>query len=830
MPKPSLQRVEELFHAALALPPTDRASYLNAACGGDLDLRAAVEELLHHDESLTAADHFLTSPVASDAERYRPDAPTVPTSAASVPAELPMIPGYEVLGNLGRGGMGIVYKARQARLNRIVALKMLLPLGFATADQLARFRSEAEILARMRHPNIVPIYDVGEFEGRPYLVMEFVDGPSLGQFLAGKPQNPGPAARLIETLARTSQVVHDQGVIHRDLKPGNVLLERSGSELNLESATPKITDFGLAKDQAIARDLTLTGMMMGTPCYMAPEQARSDGTQVGPAADIYSLGTILYETLTGRPPFSAGTPEETILQVLNEEPFSPKRLVPSLPRDLVTICLKCLEKPPEKRYATAGELADDLQRFQAGEPIHARPVGAIERGIRWCRRRPLVAALSALSAVLFIGLLVAILIYNTQLKDALARVETLSKEQRQQIVQLNVHIGVTKIDEGDIYAALLRFTEALRLDEGTPEERSHRLRIAESLRLIPRLVEHRIAGEAIMAVGVRDSQVELATIRDGHTLETTDALTGQPTGKRIDVGATPRLIALSECGRWIATVEGDDTIRLWNRTTGVGTALPRRASANVARLVFHPDCSLLAVHYLDSAPVFWNLSAESPTEKSAPGSGKLAALSDDGRWMFRMEGDAVGRVWDTKSAATGAPLTMHHGSPVAAVSRDGKHVAVADNHHTLSLYDSTADGWHETVVNLPALLDDVIAESFSPDGRRLMLRDSDGDISICDAANGRLTMPLLRTHDSLASARFVGDRRLVTVAKSGLIRVWELPNDSAGASSAPPDERPVGDLIRLAQLLAGARINPSQTLERLSPAELQANWDLQTVR
>ena len=310
-------------------------------------------------------------------------------------------------------------------------------------------------------------------------------------------------------------------MIHRDLKPGNVLLERSGPELDLQSATPKITDFGLAKDQAIARDLTLTGMMMGTPCYMAPEQARSGGQPVGPPADIYSLGAILYETLTGRPPFSTGTPEETILQVLNEEPLSPKRLVPSLPRNLVTICLKCLEKPPEKRYATAGELADDLQRFQAGEPIRARSVGVIEHGIRWCRRRPLVAALGALSALLFVGLLVAILIYNSQLKDALARIQTLSEEQRQQIVQLNVHIGVTKIDEGDIYAALPHRGAAARRRHGDRARTASA--IAESLRLIPRLVEHRVAGEAIMAVGVPHSQVELATIRDGHTLETTDA-------------------------------------------------------------------------------------------------------------------------------------------------------------------------------------------------------------------------------------------------------------------------------------------------------------------
>ena len=204
MPKPSLQRVEELFHAALALPPNERAAYLDAACAGDAELRTAVEELLGHDESLTEADHFLTSPVASEAERYRPDAPTVPASDSALAVELPLIPGYEVLGSLGRGGMGIVFKARQTRLNRIVALKMLLAVEFATREQLARFRSEAEILARVRHPNIVPIYDVGEFEGRPYFVMEFVDGPSLGA-ISRRQAAEAAGSRPVDRNARSAR-------------------------------------------------------------------------------------------------------------------------------------------------------------------------------------------------------------------------------------------------------------------------------------------------------------------------------------------------------------------------------------------------------------------------------------------------------------------------------------------------------------------------------------------------------------------------------------------------------------------------------------------------
>ena len=357
-------------------------------------------------------------------------------------------------------------------------------------------------------------------------------------------------------------------------------------------------------------------------------------------------------------------------------------------------------------------------------------------------------------------------------------------------MQLNVNIGITKIDEGDIYAALLRFTEALRLDEGSPAERNHRSRIAESLRRTPRLVELRLAGETVLAVGVHESQVEMATIRDGRTLEISDAITGQPTGPRIDVGTTPRLMALSECGRWIATVEGDDTVRLWNRATRASVALPRRGGPNVTRLTFHPDCSTLSVHYSDAAPVLWDLAAESPTEKPAPGDGKLAAQSDDGRWLFRMEGDTVGRVWDSSAATAGKPLTLHHGSPLVAVSRDGKHVAVADDHHVLSLYDVSADGWHRDGCEPPHIVRPPDRRGFQSGwpaslalrlGRRcLHLRHGKGPFGRADAAEPH----------SAGLGPLPRRTALVTVAKTGLIRVWELPDDRPGLRLLPPMSGP----------------------------------------
>jgi tRNA A-37 threonylcarbamoyl transferase component Bud32 len=328
-----------------------------------------------------------------EAATVAPAAATPAPGTATLPEQ---VPGYDILGVLGRGGMGVVYKARHQRLNRIVALKMILAGGHAGEAELARFRTEAEAVARLRHPGVVQIYDVGEHAGRPYLALEYCDGGSLAGRLTGTPLPPAQAAALIEQLARAIDAAHQQKVIHRDLKPANVLLAADG--------TPKVTDFGLAKKLDEASGQTQTGAILGTPSYMAPEQASGKGKQVGSAADVYALGAILYECLTGRPPFRAATTMDTLLQVVEQEPVPPTQLQPKTPRDLETICLKCLHKEPTKRYATADDLADDLGRFQAGEPIAARPVGSVERAVKWVRRRPAVAGLSAsLGLALVIG-------------------------------------------------------------------------------------------------------------------------------------------------------------------------------------------------------------------------------------------------------------------------------------------------------------------------------------------------------------------------------------------------------------------------------------------
>ncbi len=316
----------------------------------------------------------------------------------------PTIPGYEILHELGRGGMGVVYKARQVTLNRLVALKMIRAGELADAEDLGRFRVEAEAVARLQHPHIVQIYEVGEHTGLQYFSLELIAGESLQGRLDGTPQPLRAAARLVEILARTIHHAHERGIVHRDLKPANILLapplpddplraDPDGAAVAALYGVPKIADFGLAKRLDDEAGQTRTGQIMGTPSYMAPEQAAGNPRSVGPAADVYALGALLYELLTGRPPFHGSNSWDIVGQVLNEEPVPPDRLRPRLPRDLGRICLKCLEKDPRKRYATALELADDLRRHLGGEPVHARPVPAAERLWRWSRRNPVAASL-----------------------------------------------------------------------------------------------------------------------------------------------------------------------------------------------------------------------------------------------------------------------------------------------------------------------------------------------------------------------------------------------------------------------------------------------------
>ena len=325
----------------------------------------------------------------------------------AAPEQLPAgtFAGYDLLEEVGRGGMGVVFKARHKSLDRIVALKVLRSDG--TGEERKRLDREAQAVARLQHPNIVQVYEFGESAGRAFVSLEFVDGQSLARRLRGTPLPARQAAALVEILARAMHYAHEKGVIHRDLKPANVLLAGT-PEMRLEARNAKVADFGLAKKLDTQGD-THSGAVLGTPSYMAPEQAEARSAAVDRRTDVYGLGAILYELLTGRPPFRADTPLQTLKQVVEAEPARPRLLNAAVPRDLETVCLKCLQKEPPRRYPSAAALADDLRRFVQGEPVRARSIGALGRGWRWCRRKPALAALSAVLVLAVLGGLAGIL-------------------------------------------------------------------------------------------------------------------------------------------------------------------------------------------------------------------------------------------------------------------------------------------------------------------------------------------------------------------------------------------------------------------------------------
>jgi tetratricopeptide (TPR) repeat protein len=400
------------------------------------------------------------------------------------------VSGYEVLGELGRGSMGVVYRARQVGLDRPVALKMIRTGAHAGPEALQRFIVEARALAALRHANIIQIYEINLQKDSPYFSMELAEGGNLAEHLAGRPQPCRPSAQLLRTLARAVHAAHEQGIVHRDLKPANILLAappassspagRVAQEIGLHREglgrlTPKVTDFGLAKQLHGDAGQTESGMVMGTPSYMAPEQAEGKSREVGPAADVYALGAILYECLTGRPPFTAESPMETVLLLFQAEPVAPSRLQPKVSRDLETICLKCLRKEPARRYASAGELADDLERFLAGEPVQARPVPLPEQAWKWARRRPALATLGASAALAVVGLVGLAVWHQGDLRARLGRALEDERQahaareeadQRQRLAQLRdkvkdlLHGGVAALAMQDWGSARLQLTRA----------------------------------------------------------------------------------------------------------------------------------------------------------------------------------------------------------------------------------------------------------------------------------------------------------------------------------------------------------------------------------
>jgi WD40 repeat protein len=721
-------------------------------------------------------------------------AATVGSPADSPSTEIPavtVVADYEILAVLGRGAMGVVYKARHLSLRRLVALKMIIAGQHASPQERYRFRAEAEAFAALQHPNIVQLYEVGEHDGLPFFSMEIVDGGSLSQKTRGTPLSAREAAALLEKLARAMHYAHRLGVVHRDLKPANVLLTADGE--------PKITDFGLARRlqddsrKTEARDATRTGDAIGTPSYMAPEQAAGEGKRVGPLADVYSLGAILYEMLTGRPPFLAKTVMETLLLVLGEEPPSPSRCQPRLPRDLEIICLKCLHKDPLARYGSAGELADDLRRFLQGEAIHAVPVGRWERLVKWARRNPAWATLCAVSVVALLVLLGGGIAYQVQLNRALATAKAERREALTRLMSLNVQSGMDHVDNGRLPVSLPLLVEALEIsteqhrdsgdrDRDGQSEQMHRIRLAAVLGDCPRLLRawfHH--GPAFDAAFSRDGQLVVTAGADDRAHVWNVASGEQACPPLRHDGAVYRA-SFSPDGKRVLTASADGTARIWEVTSGREVCQAPRHRDEVVAASFSPDGKWFCTASTDGTARICDASTGRERipalRHHANGGGKplglrFAAFSPDGRLLVTVA-DRSARLWHASSGTSAGPELRHDGKKVlaAAFNPAGALLATGGEDNLARLWD-VASG-RQLGPGLKHANAAVVVVNFSPDGKWLATGCNDGALCVYSVAGGE-HFAYQAHRDRIGCLSWSADSQLLaTGSDDNTVLVWRV--------------------------------------------------------
>jgi WD40 repeat protein len=687
--------------------------------------------------------------------------------------------------------MGVVYQARQTVLGRVVALKMILSGEYARPEEADRFRREAEAVARLQHPNVVQIFEVGGHGGRPFLALEYVTGGGLDKKLAGTPLPPREAAALVAVLARAVHYAHGRGVVHRDLKPANVLLAEDG--------TPKVADFGLARRLDGSHGPTQTGVVLGTPSYMAPEQARGDTHAVGPPADVYALGAILYEGLTGRPPFKAATGWETVRQVLEQEPVPPRRLLPSVPASVETVCLKALAKDPVKRYATAAALAEDLGRFLDGRPVLARPVGLAERAVKLARRRPaasLAVVLGTLAAAALGGLIVSA-IDSDRLQQANDNLERSLDAEKAANGSLDRALGAEKqakdglSTEVNLKEVALRQAETYRYfnDVALAESEwltDNAVRAEELLDGCPaarrrwewyylkRLCRGELftlSGHAgqVFSAAYSPAGDRLATTSDDGTVRIWDAGSGRLVRTLRDHTEYPARVAFSPDGKWLATCGWNETI------LRAATSLEKKQTwpGVATKLTFSPDSRRVAILTFPGQEVrVLDTATGQEVVSLRPGAKytNCLAFSPDGRRLAAGCHYGLVQIWDTETGAAAAPLKMDNkGVNGIAFTRDGRLLTAGDD-KLLKLWDLELN----RVLYVSAGHSGRILQlALSPDGSRVATAGMDRTARVWEVATGRLLFSLKGHAGSISGVAFSPDgQRVVTASSDRTVRVW----------------------------------------------------------
>ena len=745
----------------------------------------------------------------------RPPLASTPPSGSLRSIRFPQLAGYEILGELGRGGMGVVYRARQIRLNRFVALKMLLHADSADLSDMVRFRSEAEAVASVRHPHVVQVHEFGHCEGKPYFAMEFLSGGTLYHRLrTDSPLDPAYAAQLIEKLARAVQAAHAQGIVHRDLKPGNILFDDIGE--------PRITDFGLAKRASL--QLTRTQAIMGTPAYMSPEQASGRTKFVGPPSDIYALGVILYECLTGKTPFNGDDTIAVLAQVLNDSPASLRSQVRTVPRDLELICLKCLEKRPDDRYLTSESLAEDLARYLAGKPVEVRRAGPIERGVKWARRRPTMATVYGLATLLFAMVLVGMGVAHLWREAVQARDLADNNYREAENARIEVEAERRGAEEArDRLANQNRELETARQQIGTlliaEQKASAQAHNSSKVASAATVVAQDLKGKAELA---KDQFVELSyfsnvgfanlEVRQGNVQRAMRLLDLCPANRRdwewwhsyravhgelgsgsSGSGTLPMDVAFESAGFKVTICDVYGHITRFDFETGKG--IPKALAPADEKFIYYSRLSENATRLLtvkiekeragpDNVPVggpfeqeavsIWDIDSGKRLKTfAATGNGAFAAaISGDGTRV--LVGYTQPRHLVTFDVATGKTLATLQGvSPYEsqiALNRDGSK-AIAEFAGQFTVWD-TATGEktaeHKTKFGWPR------AMAVNGDGSMAYAGSNTGALTFLDVRTGK-AHEVEKAHAGVISALALSrdGKKLASSGEDGIVRVWD---------------------------------------------------------
>ena len=720
----------------------------------------------------------------------------LPEEQASQPVAALSLPrafgDYELLEEIGRGGMGVVYRARQISLNRTVAVKILPGAIFGDPQFILRFREEVQMAAALKHPNIVTIHDVGEHDGQPYFAMEFVEGQTLAKLAAQRHSPALESARLIRRVAEAVHFAHENGILHRDLKPSNILLDHAGQ--------PHLADFGLAKRLAANADLTFTGQTLGSPNYIPPEQVSKGRGIIGPHSDVYSLGAVLYHLLTGRPPFVADTVHDTLEAVLHDDPLAPRLLNPNVPRDLETICLKCLAKQAGQRYGSAQELADDLGRLLEHHPILARPVSPAARALKWMRRRPALAStigITVASAMLISALTAR---HSTQLRHQRDQAVASERLVAQTLVRMEFNSALDQFKQNRSLSGMAQLAAIIHRDRHHAGA-THRLASALTHRSFNLLafapLEH--PDEVLDADYSPDGQTIVTACADGR-VRLWNAQTGARLSSKIERPVAIRIVRFSPDGKLVLTAGQDGGICLWSLESGELIADPITNNSPVESASFNADGTLMLATFPDRTVRVWQvpsgrlLFAPIPHHDAVvvsefnPAGGTLLTGSRDGKmqsWRLA-DGQPVGAVIETFR-----PLYA------ASFNPDGSRLASASGDRRPLIWEGASGKAIKVFDSLSAA---VTAVSFSPDGLRLAAGTVDGAWMVADAMGRQRLSRLVDMAATIQSLTFSPDgERLLVATSDQTVQMFD------------PNGQPISDPIPHLAPIRKTRFNPDGT-------------------